>query len=361
MYLSDIINESTCQVHETKYKTMTVNFVTGTLVAITLFLSTMIVSAAERLNLICSPQIEWCQLMVATFEKETGIDVSVVRKSSGESLAQIRAESGNPEVDVWWGGTGDSHLQAAAEGLTAPYTPSSFNELLGWATNMSKISGHRAVGVYAGAIGIGYNEELLEAKGLKAPRCWTDLADPSFKGEIQIADPNFSGTAYTALATIVQVFGENEAIKLLRAIGKNVVVYPKSGREPIKVAARGETTVAITFQHDMVAEAVAGFPIKVVTPCEGTGYEIGAVSIVKDAQNLENARKWVEFSLRPDIQSLAGSAKAFQVPSHSKSIVPKEAPDLASIKLIDYDFKTFGSPKMRNRLLSRWSEEVKNK
>ncbi len=325
--------------------------------------ATVLLSAAAAadgpLNVLCSPQIEWCRLMVATFEKETGIVVSVARKSSGESLAQIRAEAHNPVVDVWWGGTGDSHLQAAAEGLTTPYTPSSFNDLLGWATNMSEISGGRSVGVYAGAIGIGYNEDLLKARGLTAPKCWTDLADPSFRGHIQIADPNYSGTAYTALATIVQVFGENEAIKLLRAIGKNVITYPKSGRDPIIAAARGKTTIAVTFQHDMVAEAVAGYPIKIVTPCEGTGYEIGAVSIVKGARNPEAARKWVEFSLRPDIQSLAGTARAFQVPSHSKAVVPIEAPDLATIKLIDYDFKTFGSPAMRNHLLSRWSKEVK--
>lgn len=329
------------------------------MIASVLLLGASVSQAAETLNLICSPQIEWCRLMVATFEKETGIKISVDRKSSGESLAQIRAEASDPTIDVWWGGTGDSHLQAAAEGLTTPYRPSTFNDLLGWATNMSTFSGGRSVGIYAGAIGIGYNDELLKSKGLKAPKCWTDLADPSFKGEIQIADPNFSGTAYTALATIVQVFGEDEAFKLLHAIGNNVIDYPKSGRVPIIAAARGETTIAITFQHDMVAEVVAGYPIKIVTPCEGTGYEVGAVSIVKGARNLENARKWVEFSLRPDIQSLAATAQAFQVPSHSKATVPVEAPDLASIKLIDYDFKTFGTPKMRNRLLSRWSDEVK--
>jgi iron(III) transport system substrate-binding protein len=329
--------------------------------SVVLYISSMppALGSEGKLNLLCSPQIEWCKLMVATFEHETGVDVSVVRKSSGEALAQIRTESSNPTVDVWWGGTGDPHLQAAAEDLTAPYMPSAFDDLLGWATNMSRFSDGRSVGIYAGAIGIGYNEDLLKSKGLKAPRCWSDLADPSYVGEIQIADPNFSGTAYTALATIVQVFGEDEAFKLLRAIGKNVTHYSSSGREPIRAAARGETTIAITFQHDMVAEAVAGFPIKVVSPCEGTGYEVGAVSLIKGARNLDNAKKWVEFSLRPDIQSLAGSAKAFQVPSHSKSLVPKEAPDLASIKLIDYDFKTFGSPNMRNRLLSRWSSEVK--
>ncbi|MEN8197553.1 MAG: substrate-binding domain-containing protein, partial [Pseudomonadota bacterium] len=69
--------------------------------------------AAEKLTLYCSPQIEWCQLMVAEFEKRTGIKVAMTRKSSGETFAQIKAEASNPKGDVWWGGTGDPHLQAA--------------------------------------------------------------------------------------------------------------------------------------------------------------------------------------------------------------------------------------------------------
>ena len=77
--------------------------------------------AAGKLTLYCSPQIEWCQLMVKEFEKATGIKVAMTRKSSGETFAQIKAERRNPKGDVWWGGTGDPHLQAAEEDLTQEY------------------------------------------------------------------------------------------------------------------------------------------------------------------------------------------------------------------------------------------------
>ena len=40
--------------------------------------------------------------------------------------------------------------------------------------------------------------------------------------------------------------------------------------------------------------------------------------------------------------------------------VPPEAPDLSKIKLIDYDFATYGSFATRSRLLARWTNEVKN-
>ena len=51
---------------------------------------------AEKLTFYCSAQEEWCQLMARGFEDATGIDVNMTRKSSGETFAQIRAESSNP-------------------------------------------------------------------------------------------------------------------------------------------------------------------------------------------------------------------------------------------------------------------------
>ena len=95
----------------------------------TIGLSSSNIFAAEKLNVICSASIDWCQLMVNEFEKETGVNVKMTRKSSGETFAQLRAEKRNPKVDVWWGGTGDPHLQAAEEGITYKYQSPNLNKL----------------------------------------------------------------------------------------------------------------------------------------------------------------------------------------------------------------------------------------
>ncbi|HEX9790668.1 MAG TPA: ABC transporter substrate-binding protein [Kiloniellales bacterium] len=315
-------------------------------------------SAAERLTLYCSPQIEWCQLMVEAFTKETGIDVAMTRKSSGETFAQIKAEAGNPKGDVWWGGTGDPHLQAAEEGLSQEYQSPMLAELLPWSQSQAKSAGYKTVGIYAGALGFGYNEELLKAKNLPVPKCWADLVNPAYKGEVQIANPNSSGTAYTTLATMVQLLGEDKGFEWLKGLHKNVNQYTKSGSAPIKAAARGETTIGITFMHDIVTQVAAGFPVKVVAPCEGTGYEIGSMSIINGARNLDSAKKFYDFALRPDVQMLAGQVGAYQVPSNSQSTPPPGAPNLDEIKLIDYDFKKYGSSDERTRLLKKWDDEV---
>jgi len=182
--------------------------------------------------------------------------------------------------------------------------------------------------------------------------------DYPHKGEVQIANPNASGTAYTAIASLVQVMGEEDAYSYLKALHANVNQYPRSGVAPIKAAARGETGASISFIHDVVTEAQAGFPVKAVAPCEGTGYEIGSMSIVKGARNLENAKKFYDWALTPRAQALAAQAKQFQLPSNVASPVSPLSPKVADIKLINYDFAKYGSSAERKRLLERWDREV---
>ncbi|MEY4757172.1 MAG: hypothetical protein RJA34_2070 [Pseudomonadota bacterium] len=316
-------------------------------------------SAQGQLTVYCGVQEEWCRPMVAVFEKTTGIKVSMTRKSAGEIYAQIKAESANPKGDVWWGGTGDPHLQAAEEGLTEVYKSSKLSEQHDWAQRQAADSGYRTVGIYSGALGFSYNKPALEKKGIPAPKCWADLTKPAFKGEIQVADPNSSGTSYAMLATMVQLMGEDKAFDYMKALHKNVNQYTKSGAAPARAAATGESLVGITFMHDGVAHAISGAPLVVVAPCEGTGYEIGSMSIIKGARNLENAKKWYDFALGAQIQVLAANAKSFQVPSNKAAFAPPEAPKLKDIKLINYDFKKYGSSAERKRLLAKWDKEVK--
>jgi iron(III) transport system substrate-binding protein len=282
----------------------------------------------------------------------------MVRLSSGETYAKVRAEARNPQTDLWWGGTGDPHLQAANDGLTAEYQSPMLAELNDWSVQQAETSGYRTVGVYSGALGWGYNTQIFEEKGLTPPQCWADLLDPSLAGEIQIADPNSSGTAYTTLATLVQLLGEDEAFDYLKQLHANVSQYTKSGSAPVKAAARGETGLGIVFMHDAVAQAVEGFPIQVVAPCEGTGYEIGSMSLIEGAQNPDEARTFYDWVLKAEVQSVMPEAGSYQIPSNKSATPPEAAPDLSEIKLIDYDFAEYGSSERRTALLARWDSEV---
>src|SRR6202162_5400853 len=161
-------------------------------------------AAQQQLNVVCSVQAEWCSAVAVEFERATGIKVGLTLKGSGESMAQLAAEKANPKLDVWFGGTGDPHLQAAEQDLTVAYKSPLLGELQPWAKKQAEQSGYRTVGLYLGVLGMGYNTELLAKKKLPVPACWRDLRKPQYAGDVQMANPNASGTAYTAIATLVQ-------------------------------------------------------------------------------------------------------------------------------------------------------------
>src|SRR5262245_2349651 len=316
-------------------------------------------SAQGSLVVYCAVQEEWCRPMVAAFERKTGIKVAMTRKSSGEIYAQVKAEAANPRGDIWWGGTGDPHLQAAEEGLTVEYKSPMLKDLQPWAVKQAQQAKFRTVGIYAGVLGFGYNTELLARKKVPEPKCWSDLLSDKFKDDVQVADPNSSGTSYTMLATIVQLHGEDKGFDYLKRLHRNINQYTKSGAAPAKAAASGETLIGITFLHDLVTMAVQGGPLKLVAPCEGTGYEVGSMSIIKGGKNFEQAKAWYDWALTPEAQSIGAEAKAFQVPSNRNAKVPPQAPRIEQTKVIDYDFAKYGSSAERKRLLSKWDKEVK--
>ncbi|MBL4755626.1 MAG: ABC transporter substrate-binding protein, partial [Flavobacteriales bacterium] len=95
--------------------------------------------------------------------------------------------------------------------------------------------------------------------------------------------------------------------------------YTNSGSAPTKAAARGEIGISVGFMHHMVMLTNSGFPLEIVSPCEGTGYEVGGVSIIKGAKNLEAAKAWVEFAISAPAQSLGRNVGVYNVPSNSNA------------------------------------------
>lgn len=311
-----------------------------------------------QLNVLCSVQAEWCNMIQTVFTRTTGIKVNMSLKGSGEALAQIIAERANPKTDVWFGGTGDPHLQAAEQDLTLEYRSATLPQLHAWAQQQAAQSRHRTVGIYSGPLGFGYNTELVAKKKMPVPKTWADLLQPVYKGEIQVANPASSGTAYTMVATLVQLMGEDKAFDYMKKLHANISQYTRSGTGPIKAVARGEATVSISFVHDGPGEAMQGFPVATVTPAEGTGAEIGSMSIVKGARNLENAKKFYEWALTPQAQQFGAAARQFQLPSNKATPVDARVPDFKKIRFIDYDYAKYGASAERRRLIAKWEKEV---
>jgi iron(III) transport system substrate-binding protein len=319
------------------------------------------IAKAQAVVVNCSFELEWCEAVRAKFEATTGLKALISRKTDGEIMAEMRAEGDNPRFDVWHSAGPDAAAIMAKDGFIEPYRSPRLPELYDWAQNAAKANGYILTPIYLGVIGFGYNTDLLAKKGMPEPKCWADLTNPAYKNEIQMADPSTSGTAYTMVTTILQLMGEDKGFEYLKALHKNINQYTRSGTAGIRAAARGETTIGIAFLHDSVAQAVAGFPVKAVPPCEGTGYEMPGVAIVKGARNPELAQKWVDFVLSPEGQGVSFDMNKYQIQSNRAAKQHPLAPNPAQVKISEsYDILRVSTDAERNRILDRFEKEVKS-
>ncbi|MCW9716271.1 ABC transporter substrate-binding protein [Avibacterium sp. 21-594] len=338
-------------------KKVTSNLILSSLLLAGLSLSNM-AFAEGRLVVYCSAQNIVCEKAVQGFAKKYNVKTSFIRNSSGSTLAKMEAEKNNPQADVWVGGPFDTHLQAGELGLIASYDFPKRNEVM---TQFQKLGNGKSSIIYMGVLGFGVNTERLKKLGItETPKCWKDLLDPRLKNEVQIADPQSSGTAYTAIATFTQLWGEDKAFDYLKQIHQNISQYPKAGTAPSRNTARGETAIGIGFLQNYSFEKQQGAPIELVVPCEGTGYELGGVSVIKNARNLKNAQLFADWVMSKEAQELSWKeAQSHHVATNINAEPSPYALKPADLNLIDYNFDKFGSNETRRHLIDRWVNEVK--
>src|SRR6266536_5303606 len=195
-------------------------------------------AAAQEVTVLCNYEVDWCEAMKAAYEKTTGLKAVFIRRTDGESLAQIRAEKGNPRADVVHAAESASAKALAAEGLLEAYKSPMVAELHDWAQRIAEENKYFQTPIYTGVLGFGYNTELLAKNKMPEPKCWKDLVNPAYRNEIQMANPGTSGTAFNTVSTILQLMGEDEGFRFLAAMNKNVNQYTRSGTAGIRAAGR---------------------------------------------------------------------------------------------------------------------------
>jgi iron(III) transport system substrate-binding protein len=290
------------------------------------------------------------------FEKDTGIHVNYVRLSAGEMMARIAAEKNNPQASVMHGGSSDTYVAANKDGLLEPYQspelaniPSQYHDASGiWNP------------IYVGAIAFACNTDWFKENNRSLPASWADLIKPEFKGQISMAHPATSGTSYTILATLIQLFGEEGAFNYLKQLNANVRQYTKAGAAPPQEAALGEAAVAITFSHDGLKPKMEGYPVELVFPSEGTGYEVGGVALIKNGfeKEQENARRFIDWFMSVRCQELFIDSGSNRLPVNTKAKYTPGLVSLDKLPIINYDAVWAGQNKAA--FVKKFDEQIKD-
>ncbi|MGQ9631656.1 MAG: extracellular solute-binding protein [bacterium] len=167
----------------------------------------------------CTLSKEPWDTLVAMVKDKLGADLKCLDMGSGEMISRVTAEAGNPQADVNFGNDDTVHKALAKRGLLEPYKGPGRQSL---PANLKDPDGYW-VGLYMGVIGFAYHPERLKELGVEPPTSWQDLLNPKLKGEVVLASPATSGTAYTVLYSIVSLYGEEKGFQFMKDPDKNIL------------------------------------------------------------------------------------------------------------------------------------------
>jgi iron(III) transport system substrate-binding protein len=303
----------------------------------------------EALTLYTSLDSQEAPVYIRAFEEDTGIRVEMVRLSAGEALARLEAEKGNPQVSVWFGGPAPEYNVAAQRGLLERFEPQLDFEI----PASMRGATWEWTGFYFGAIGFACNETFLRAQSVPCPSSWQGLLEPAFKGQISVAYPYTSGTAYVAVVALLELFGDSAGWDYIRALDKQVHHYNSSGSAAVTQVGLGEVAVGIAFAHDILKKGKArGYPVTLSLPREGTASEIGGVALIKGGPQPELGRRFITWLHGEHAQNLL--AEFYRVPLNPKAKVAEGAVRAADVTLIDYD--ALQAAQRQPEILARWRQ-----
>lgn len=286
---------------------------------------------------------------------EPDIKVNVLRLSTGDLGARILAEKDNPQQDVIWGWAVTQMVDPRILDLVEPYNPKGIDKV----NAAFKDPNGRWFATTGYLAGFCVNTEVLKKNNLPMPTSWQDLLDPIYKGQIVMPNPASSGTGYLQISSILQMKGEDEGWKFLKELDKNMAQYIKSGSKPCKMASAGEYAIGASFAFSGVKQIMQGYPIKLVIPSEGAGYEIEVSALMKTSQNKEEAKRFLDWLLTLDAAKLYGERAAMSaVPGAepTKAVLDAGLPADVSTVLyrMDFDWSAANKP----RVIEKWKAEI---
>ncbi len=313
--------------------------------------------------------------IVKEFRQRTGIETVVVSAETGELISRLRDEvrdearsaargtapENKGEADVFWGG-GPESLDSLSD-LFSSYR----SDESGAIPAEYKDAEGRWTGFSLNTTVIIYNSRLVPPS--EAPRAWRDLTRPFFRGRVAMADPRRSGSAYTALATMLRAIavpasgtadglpGSVESWAFVDSLlaAFDVETLPADSARVHGGVAAGEWFAGITFESAALSLKASGADLGIVYPAEGTSVVPDGVAIVSSGENRAAAEAFVDFVLGRDVQGVIAE-EWMRRGVRSDLVSPAGILPLSSIPMVDYEGRSAG--KEKERVLAEWSRRL---
>lgn len=282
--------------------------------------------------------------------KNPGITYELFRSGTGAVISKIdtELETGSTDADIIWFADIGYMNQLDQKGLIRHYTPKgaekidpSFNYNDGMAWEVRQI----------------FN--IIAANTLKCDveiKDWNDLTKPELSGRFAMANPSYSGGAFTTLVGLVGE--EGPGWKLYEDMKANDVKFEQSnGNLQTKVASGEYAAVSIV---DFMARNAAneGSPVQSIWPETGAVMVPTPVAILStvEEENRAACEAFLDYLLTEDAQKFF--VEQGYIPVDPSVGVPEGAPPVEEIKTVKLNLQDFteNSAALRERFTQIFGE-----
>ena len=253
------------------------------------FMGWVNIYGADAICYNCPPQwADWAS-QLKMIKKHLGYDIPHDNKNSGQTLSQLLAEKNSPVADVAYYGVSFG-IQAGQKGVVEAYKPRNFNEI----PDGLKDPQGKWFTIHSGTLGFFVNVDALEGK--PAPKSWSDLLNPMYKGMIGYLDPSSAFVGYAGAVAVNRAMGGSldnfdPGINYFKKLAKNDPIVPKQTSYARVLS--GE--IPILFDYDFNAyrgKYKDKANVVFVIPQEGTVVVPYVMSLVKNGQIQQKAKQF---------------------------------------------------------------------
>jgi len=297
---------------------------------------------------------------VEPFEKKYNAKAIVMTGLTMENLAKLRAQKGNPQIDVVPFDPPGA-IPAANEGLLEKLDPERIPNLKDQYPFEIQKHGLFATQWLSNQV-LAYNTNFIK----EPPKSWADLWKPEYKGKVILPDISTShGFFFISIISKMQAGGDlyntEAAFAKLKTLRPNVLTFWTSHDQVAQLLNSGEAWLAPWTSDRALTQVAAKAPIALTVPKEGAIYFTSQIGMAKGTKNKALAENYVNVAISAEAQ-LMNAQEAFLGPANSKvKLEGYLAENLAYgdtlKKLVAPDWNKMDQ--VRDNWTERWNREIR--
>lgn len=268
---------------------------------------------------------------IPAFEEKYDVKVELIQAGTGELFTKLESEKNAPVADIIFGGAYSQYAQSTE--LFEEYVPEENDQLVDAYQNTT---GFYTPYTIDGSV-IVVNPDLIGDIDITG---YEDLLNEELKGKIATADPANSSSAFAQLMNMLVAKGGYESDEAWKYVTDLFTLIDgkisSSSSNVYKTVADGEMAVGLTYEDPTVKLLNDGANVEIIYPEEGTVFLPASAAIIKGAENLENAKLFIDFVISKEVQDVLGTTTTNR-PVRKDAETSENMKELTEIKTLEED------------------------